>query len=327
MKDQNGYRVPKAVLLPLFEAVNKVNNSSPFDWPSVDIITDRNNLRKLTRWAENGSQGRNFRIDFQLAGKKTVLMNRWEERYHEMFSGRTFGFSFEKASTDPAPGCKDSTGHHRIVTYVSLLCFSDCLVLTTFIPKIQDLNGLKMVVRFEVDAAIPPPAKYPRRSISSIDEITKMMSEASLSRTTRFAGGQLQIMEGGNQVASTAVVELTTRSQMTLKTHGFDWKDTYPQLFYSQTAHHFLAIHQRGRFVDIQKRKLTSDELQAVEDDAQVELKKVRKVLDLIRETVIEHGSEGRISLVCVDGELKVYKRTSDESCLPDQTLSLFNQV
>lgn len=116
--------MPKATLLPLIMAVNKqseVTNKPPFDWSSVDIVTDRNGLRKLTRWV-GGEEVRDFRIDLQLAGEKTVLMNRWEKRNRELFSGRTYGFSFEKASTIPAPGCKDSTGHHRIVSYVRTFC-------------------------------------------------------------------------------------------------------------------------------------------------------------------------------------------------------------
>ncbi|KAF8964248.1 hypothetical protein BDZ97DRAFT_1817182 [Flammula alnicola] len=304
--DQNGYRMPKAVLLPLIMAVNKqteASNRAPFDWASVDIMTDRNGLRKLMRWV-GGEDVRDFRIDLQLAGEKTVLMNRWEKRNREIFSGRTYGFSFEKASTIPAAGCKDSTGHHRIITY--------------------DLNGLKMVVRFEVDACIPPPAKYPRKSISSIDELTNSLNAITLSQSAARSSQHLTVLEGGSEVSPTAVVELTTRSQMNMKTNGYNWKEAYPQLFFSQTAHHFLAIHQRGRFLEIRKNKLSSDDLLAVAMDAQVELKKVWKALDLIKEVVLAHGKKGRLSLVCRDGELKVYQRNSEESCLPDSALKLF---
>ncbi|KDR82523.1 hypothetical protein GALMADRAFT_58125 [Galerina marginata CBS 339.88] len=304
LSNQNGHKMPNALFLPLIVAVNQYSQNAkkpPFDWASVDIVTDRNCLRKLTRWV-GGNNVRDFRIDLQLVGEKTVLMNRWEKRNMEVFSGRTFGFSFEKASTSPAPGCKDSTGHHRIVTY--------------------DLNGLKMVVRFEVDACIPPVAKYPRKSISTIDELTDSMNSIKISPASRV--GQLQIFEGGSAVSHTAVVELTTRSQKNIMDNGFDWKEAYPQLFFSQTAHHFLAVHQRGRFIDIQKRKITSEELQAIEKDAQVELKKVRKALEFVQQIAIEHGKKGRISLVCIDGELKVYQRHNDESCLPEQIMNLF---
>lgn len=116
--------MPQSTLLPLITAVNKraEDKEDKFDWASVDFVTDRNGLRKLLRWIGGESDLRDFRIDLQLAGEKTVLFNRWEIRTRERFTGRTFGFSFEKASTQVAPGCKDSTSHHRIISYVGLNC-------------------------------------------------------------------------------------------------------------------------------------------------------------------------------------------------------------
>ena len=183
-----------------------------------------------------------------------------------------------------------------------------------------------MVVRFEVDACIPPPGKYPRRSVSNIDEITNSMNAISLSQASLSSpfNAQLTVREGGSEVPSTAVVELTTRSVTSMK-RGYDWKEAYPQLFFSQTAHHILAIHQRGCFTEIQKRKLSSDEIKAVEKEAQGNLKRLRNVLDTIKEIVIAHGKKGRLSLVCVGGELKIFKRTSDESCLPESAIALFD--
>lgn len=119
--DQNSYRMPSANLLPLLVAVNqkrKDEGAPMFPWGTVDFVTDRNGLRKLMRWIAGG-EVKEFRIDAQLAGHKTVLLSRWEKRTREQFNGRTYGFKFEKASTTPAAGCSESTGHHRIVTYVS----------------------------------------------------------------------------------------------------------------------------------------------------------------------------------------------------------------
>lgn len=118
--DQNGFRIPSAKLLPLMEAVDTVAEDTgelPFDWASVDFVTDRNGLRKLLRWIDE-KEVKEFRIDMQLAGKKTILFNRWSPRTREVFRGGSYGFNFEKSSTRPAHGGKDSTGHHRIVTYV-----------------------------------------------------------------------------------------------------------------------------------------------------------------------------------------------------------------
>lgn len=111
-------------MLPLFRAVDIVAKTKKdvIDWPSVDFVTDRNNLRKLLRWITGtGGQKSEFRIDMQLAGKRTVLLNRWEQfttRYaREESSG--YGFSFERATTTPETGCEQGVSHHRVLKYVS----------------------------------------------------------------------------------------------------------------------------------------------------------------------------------------------------------------
>lgn len=113
--------MPKYVLLPLIRAVE--HTEVDFDWSSMDFVTDRNALRKLLRWlgSTKYNECKDFRIDTQLAGNGTVLFNRWDKRYRESFEGAaysTYGHNFEKATTTQASYCQDSTGHHRIVTYV-----------------------------------------------------------------------------------------------------------------------------------------------------------------------------------------------------------------
>jgi hypothetical protein len=122
--------MPSATLLPLITAVDKIAEEEykpSFDWASVDFVTDRNGLRKLLRWID-GTATKSFRIDMQLAGTHSVLLNRWERRTREELSGFTYGFNFEKASTKVTTGCEESTGHHRIVKYVSLFLPSSIYV-------------------------------------------------------------------------------------------------------------------------------------------------------------------------------------------------------
>lgn len=126
--DQNGHRMGSRTLFPLIRAVQDVESQSgtkeKFDWSSADIVTDRNGLRKLLRWilANPGDPPRDFRIDLQLAGSKTVLMNRWEQfTKEEAGTRRSYGFNFEEIMTNPVPGCERGTGYHRIITYVGLL--------------------------------------------------------------------------------------------------------------------------------------------------------------------------------------------------------------
>ncbi|KAG6900310.1 hypothetical protein C0993_012742 [Termitomyces sp. T159_Od127] len=313
-KDQNGYRCPNSVLLPLMTAVNHVStqNKEQFDWASIDFVTDRNNLRKLLRWI-NGTAN-DFRIDVQLAGK-TVLLNRWENRYQEQMSGRTYGFNFEKASTRAAPGCEDSTGHHRIIRY--------------------NMDGLKLVVRFEVDACL---SQAPQRqsTVSSsgddIDDIIGALSSVSLKRAVpprtnvtedSETSPNINVIAGGSVVSQSSIIELTTRS--VLSASDFKWKEYYPQLFLSQKPHHFMAVHQRGLFKEVVKRKLESPELQATAQEMKEDLKLLRRLLHQMRELVKKHGERGRLSFVCQNGELKVYERTNRASCLPDEALRLFD--
>lgn len=59
-------------------------------------------------------------MDLEMAGTKTVLVNRWDKRQREAANGKSFGYEFEKATTRAAKGCEMSTGHHRIIKYVRL---------------------------------------------------------------------------------------------------------------------------------------------------------------------------------------------------------------
>ena len=111
---QNGFKSPSSILLPLFKSVDVLNKE--VDWPSVDFVTDRSGLRKIMRWISAGDVW-DFRIDMELAGKQTVLFNRWDARTRENMPGYTYGFNFEKAMTAAVPGCEKGTGHHRIVKY------------------------------------------------------------------------------------------------------------------------------------------------------------------------------------------------------------------
>ncbi|KAG6829788.1 hypothetical protein H0H92_003443 [Tricholoma furcatifolium] len=319
--DQNGFRCPNGVLLPLIAAVNHMSDldNETFDWSSVNLVTDRNNLRKLLRWISHPQGDINdFRIDVQLAGK-TILFNRWENRYREQMSGKTFGFGFEKASTSAAAGCDEGVGHHRIVRY--------------------DMNGITLVVRFEVDACIsaasPNPVSSPSRTAQdNLDDIINSLSSISISTagatkpapaTSKFHDISI-VCEGSIPVVpQSTIIELTTRS--TKNAPNLDWKESYPQLFLSQTGHHFLGVHERGLFYRVDKRKLESPELReaASLEKFQEDLKKLRHLLDVIREIVAEHGERGRLSLVCRAGTLKVYERTSQASCLPDDVLKLFD--
>lgn len=112
--NQAAFRCPGSPLTPLVECVRYW--SPEFDFGAMDIVTDRNNLRKLLGWAQGSP--REFRIDLQRAGKGAVLFTRWQPTTRQS-APPAFANSFRHAVTR-APGESSNEGYHRIVSYVSI---------------------------------------------------------------------------------------------------------------------------------------------------------------------------------------------------------------
>jgi hypothetical protein len=91
--DQNAARRPACPLEPLFRSIFAVTPT--FDPKPFQLVTDRNNLRKLA-WVVIGEAIDNFRIDIELV-RKTMLFTRWEKASTEIVS--EFRHEFEKHFT------------------------------------------------------------------------------------------------------------------------------------------------------------------------------------------------------------------------------------
>jgi hypothetical protein len=201
-----------------------------------------------------------------------------------------------------------------------------------------------MVVRFEVDACLPfdnPEPKATKESHTADDDddddddeallgalsglsIGTSSQSTTMSSPSPLTSADLKIFRAGTQVPQSDLIELTTRSEISAA--NFDWNDAYPQLYFSQTPHHYLAVHRSGTFFSIAKRRTGERDLVTIESRAQPGFRKLRKVLGEIQAMVKKGGAGGRISLVCKDGVLKVHERNSKESCLPEDSLALFKR-
>ena len=195
-----------------------------------------------------------------------------------------------------------------------------------------------MVVRFEVDACLPSDNPEPKAdddddeddpdeallgalsglSIGTSSQSTTTSSPSPLTST------DLKIFRAGTRVPQSDLIELTTRSEISAA--NFDWNDAYPQLYFSQTPHHYLAVHRSGTFFSIAKRKIGERDLVMIESRAQPGFRRLRKILGEIQTMVKKGGTSGRMSLVCKDGVLRVHERNSKESCLPEDSLALFKR-
>ncbi len=117
--DQNAYRCPAYSFAPLFQALSVTKPN--FDFAGVDVVVNRNSLRKLLNFAA-GRVPDSFRIDLHMLGN-TLFICRKEQKNHEILSPDQFvgyGHSFENAFTLPEIGLEDSLSHHRVIRYVTL---------------------------------------------------------------------------------------------------------------------------------------------------------------------------------------------------------------
>jgi hypothetical protein len=107
-------------LTPLFVAIDAYHGTADkTEYKLFDVVSDRNNLRKLLRWATGSADAKDFRIDIDLAGN-TCLFTRTEPKDHEFVSSfRGFGHEYEKAAVRLPKGCEAATAHHRIISMVS----------------------------------------------------------------------------------------------------------------------------------------------------------------------------------------------------------------
>lgn len=197
-----------------------------------------------------------------------------------------------------------------------------------------------MVVRFEVDACLPyeePDSKATKKQVPNDEDpeeaLLGALSGLSLKSDTQsstktspspLTSTELKISRAGTEAPQSTLIEMTTRSEISAA--RFDWKDAYPQLYLSQTPYHYLAVHRSGTFFSIAKREIGKRDLVAIESRAQPGFKKLRKILGEIQTRVKKGGADGRISLVCKDGILKVHERTGKESCLSEDSLALFDR-
>ena len=102
-------------MLPIFAAIDALHNN--FAYKELDLVTDRNSLRKLLRYIENVDIKDNFRIDVDLVGKTCLFTRQEENTTYDRHNG--YGHEYLKAATRVPSGCEKMLDHRRIITYVS----------------------------------------------------------------------------------------------------------------------------------------------------------------------------------------------------------------
>ncbi|KAH7087975.1 hypothetical protein BKA62DRAFT_180411 [Auriculariales sp. MPI-PUGE-AT-0066] len=268
-----------------------------YDFTKLDVVVERNTLRRLLRWATRKKQ--DFSIHVDVIGKTIILMRTTEE--NRMNARYNFGISFESQFTQINGPLQDdlSASHYRIIQY--------------------NFAGLKMLVRYEVDCVRPGGEND--RSSANASTLTR------LGRST--FGGTLEVIGGGTFVDQTRVVEMTSSWRGNVGVAHITrsmWGEKLSQMAVSGTPNLVKAIYEDSGAVVESPRWHTLQSIDRVNPGLkQYKLtqlaKALRQVVDAIERFAPNAGN--RMSLVCADGVLKLYARPNGDM-LPAPLTALF---
>jgi hypothetical protein len=271
-------------MLPLFAAIDALHDDFPYK--DIDLVTDRNGLRKLLRYIDNERTKDNFRIDVDLVGK-TCLFTRREENTALVGQYTGYGNEYLKAATRTPSGCEKMLDHHRIITYK----FGSLNILLGFTadaciePKNNDDDFLASFASLSLGGTADKASK-PNKSVSHADFDVKLSPARSL-------------------VPQSDLIEVKTRSTY----REPNWRDIYPQLYLSQTAWLYMAKHTNGAFQPVEKISLTGEQMKPYADMMEDSLRKLKSLLKEILKAVREQGDGVPLSLVRQGGTLSLWKR------------------
>ncbi|TEY42315.1 hypothetical protein BOTCAL_0395g00090 [Botryotinia calthae] len=301
---QNAARHPESPLEPLFRSLYLKHPS--FDILSIDVVTDRNNIRKLLSFIDPSS-ARNrleeFTINIEIT-KNTALFCREEEKtmeYIRPHEFRGFGHEFEKAYT--VTKIRGSTGHHRIISY-----------------RFSDLN---FVVRYETDGYVDSNTKT---SLGAQDDLSSTLDALSLTpATTRPkivpTESKMTIKKEGQEVPLESILEIKTR----VSHKPINFEEIAPQLWVSQTHKLVRAYHQKGIFQNPVVEDVAAT-IKSWEVRKQDDLRKLAALIKMIIDIVKNGGSNAVVKYNAVKDKLVLFKVERKEM-LPKDLYSKWDDV
>ena len=312
---QNAARHPDSPLEPLFRALYIAKPS--FDIRSTDVVTDRNNIRKLLSFINPFPAGKkpakkfekkdeSFTITIEVVGD-TAIFCRSETVTKEIIGPDKhigFGHEFEKAyTTNQISG---STGHHRVISY--------------------SFSGLNFIVRYETDGYVATGAGVSSSSSSKVadsesDSLASMLGSLALSSSnsppyTTPHGSKLTVKEEGKVTALESTLEIKTRSSR----NHLPIEEVIPQLWVSQTSKFVIAYHHNGMFQPPEVQDVMS-EIKKWEERNQADLRKLAALVNKIRDVVKGCGGKAVLTYDVNGGKL-VIRKDNGNKLLPQDLYS-----
>ncbi|TVY62851.1 hypothetical protein LSUE1_G010080 [Lachnellula suecica] len=300
---QNAARHPESPLEPLFRALFVENPS--FDIGSIDLVSDRNNIRKLLSFI-NPKSSRNgletFTIKIEVT-KDTAIFCRMATAVSEIVGPREFkgfGYEFEKAYTTSQ--ISGSTGHHRIISY-----------------RFADLN---IIVRHETDGYVKVEGDAPTSSKilkdHENDNLSDLLDSLALSPIdlevkSTSALSRLTVKKEGKVVPLESILEIKTR----VAHRPLSMQETVAQLWASQTPKLVRAYHNNGMFQRPKVEDVTV-EIREWEEQNQTHLKKLTVLIKTIISAVKECGGKATLKYDEKGDKLVVWKLVDEKPMLPN---------
>ncbi|KAF7561963.1 hypothetical protein G7046_g2187 [Stylonectria norvegica] len=294
---QNAARHPDSPMEPLFRSLFITHPL--FDLRSVDVITDRNNVRKLLQFINPGQNSRKleaFSINVEVT-KDTAVLGRTEALTMEVIGPhdfRGFGHQFENRYTTAE--LSGSKGHYRILSY--RFC------------------GMSFLVRHETDGYVRTNvASHPGSEAGHLSDLLgdlTLTSKASGSYSS-IAGSKLRVGDAGRMIPLESTLEIKTR--VAKKPISFD--DVAPQLWVSQTPKLVRAYHDRGRFLEPTVEDV-STQIRSWEVANQLDLMKLGELMEQIISLAKKFGGKATINYDVLRDKLVVRKNANFAPMLPE---------
>ncbi|KAI0192978.1 hypothetical protein EV127DRAFT_452443 [Xylaria flabelliformis] len=300
--NQNAARWPDSPLEPLFLALYAEQPS--FDIRSIDVVTDRNNLRKLLSFVKSSRLGddlKPFNIEIEVH-KNTALFCRVEECNEKRiqpgeFVGTSHGLQlwrmFPTKQIDGSNGyelwkaytrnqIEGSTGHHRIVSY--------------------NFGGMSFIVRHEADGC-----SFDIEA-NQADEHPGTLASNSASTDLYSTSSRLTIRREGRTVPVDRTLAIKTRALC----EEFSSDDAIPQLWISQTPN--LVRAHLLRQPDI---KNMTKEIQTWQKKNRGDLKRLAALIRKIISVAKSCGNRAKVRYV-PDGDKLVISPLGGGKMLPE---------
>lgn len=292
-----------------------------FDFGEVDVVTNRNSLRKLLNFV-SGRAPMSFRIDVNMV-HGTMFLTRRERSTTEKIQGSRnagYGHNFERAFTKAEKGLEKSSGHHRVVRY--------------------KMGELDCVVRFEADAWCEDESKGEeldtdvgpvegdggsgRDYEDVLTKLTKLSLDNSKAHTKKPAQNQYKptrVVPHGHIVLSTTLAEIKTRKKK------IRLAEALPQLWFGRTPLLLSAVHNQGKFTVPVERVNVGEKFQEWETQRQEVLQKMVGLITELRD--VARGAKGGACVVLCENKtrplrLEVFESTARKMVLPEEIVERY---